>query len=178
MARAGGSSTYSLNAEPSGAGLLASIACTGVQVLPFTRATRSFTCGATEPIVPSTPLHEVGAADVADVAGWRSRPVISPWLSVAMPTLSCDVPSAVTPNRSVLAVLLVIESSFRLLTDANTLFSFAAGAWARNVASKWPLIAVAGMGGWAAAPSSQLACRPTAVSGNRCAGELAAGGAQ
>jgi hypothetical protein len=33
------------------------------------------------------------------------------------------------------------------------------------VASKWALIAAAGIGGCATAPSSQCACRPAAVSG-------------
>ena len=108
----------------------------------------------------------VGTGSAFDVlAGRSSRPLIRPRASVAMLTASRDPPFAVTTNASVPGVLWVIESSRRLRTAAKTPFSRAAGTWVRNVASKWALIAAAGTGGCATAPSSQCACRPTAVSG-------------
>ena len=142
------------------------MAWTGRQVFPFTAATRKRTCGATERIMWSTPDQAAGTG-VADgaPAGRSSRPAIRPRASVAMSTVSLELPFAVTTNAMVPGVLLVIESSRRLRTDTRTLFSRAAGTCARNVASKWALIAETGNGGCATAPSSQCACRPTGVSG-------------
>ncbi len=110
--------------------------------------------------------HAVGTGSAFDVlAGRSSRPLIRPRASVAMLTASRDPPFAVTTNASVPGVLWVIESSRRLRTAAKTPFSRLAGTCVRNVASKWVLIAAAGIGACATAPSSQRACRPTAVSG-------------
>ncbi len=92
-----------------------------------------------------------------------------------MLTASLDPPFAVTTNTRVPGVLCVIESSRRLRTCVKTLFSRAAGASARNLASKWALIAAAGSGACGTAPSSQRACRPTGVPG-KLAVELGAAG--
>src|ERR1022692_4577124 len=102
----------------------------GWQAWPLTEATSSRTSGATERIWRSTAAQVDGTGDRADgdaPAGRSSRPLIRPRASTAMLTRSLVDPFAVTMNPMARGVLVVIESSCRLLSPARLVLSSAAG---------------------------------------------------
>ena len=68
--------------------------------------------------------------------GRRSRPLISPWPSTVRVTLNFDDWLAVTTNTSSVGVLVVTESSRRLVRPPSAALSWAGDTWARKVPSK------------------------------------------
>ena len=130
------SSTYSLTAAPSGAGVPGSRPWTGWHEPPVTSATSSRTWGTADWRAASTPAQVAGAG--VGMAGLILSQLISPRRSTVSNTWArAPVSPAATSATTVLSSLARMDSTLRLTSACSARFSMAGLTWAQNAASKW-----------------------------------------